>query len=105
MRRWKKVRELWVGELEPTGLFHRLFDHVPGVYFFAKNREGHLMFASAGLLQRYQMADEFEILGRTDFDLNPDIMAGLRPVLENPATLPGGGAASLAASAACPLLI
>jgi AraC-like DNA-binding protein len=75
MRRWKKVREQWVGELEPTGLFHRLFDHVPGVYFFAKNREGHLMFASAGLLQRYQMADEFEILGRTDFDLNPDIMA------------------------------
>lgn len=75
MRRWKKVREQWVGELEPTGLFHRLFDHVPGVYFFAKNREGHLMFASAGLLQRYQMASEFEILGRTDFDLNPDIMA------------------------------
>jgi AraC-like DNA-binding protein len=75
MRRWKKVREGWVGELEPTGLFHRLFDHVPGVSFFAKNREGHLMFASAGLLQRYQMADEFEILGRTDFDLNPDLMA------------------------------
>jgi AraC-like DNA-binding protein len=75
MRRWKKLREQWVGELEPTGLFHRLFDHVPGVYFFAKNREGYLMFASAGLLQRYQMADEFEILGRTDFDLNPDIMA------------------------------
>lgn len=33
------------------------------------------MFASDGLLQRYQMSDDSEILGRTDFDLNPDTMA------------------------------
>lgn len=33
------------------------------------------MFASAGLLQRYQMQDDSEIIGRTDFDLNPDMMA------------------------------
>lgn len=61
--------------LESTQLFHRLFDHIPGVYFFAKNREGRLMFASQGLMQRYQMVDDSEIIGRTDFDLNPDAMA------------------------------
>ena len=61
--------------LEPAQLFQRLFDHIPGVYFFAKNKEGRLMFASQGLLQRYQMQDDSEIIGRTDFDLNPDTMA------------------------------
>ncbi|MBV6500172.1 MAG: HTH-type transcriptional activator RhaS [Prosthecobacter sp.] len=73
--RWKKAREDWMASLAPTGLFHRLFDHIPGVYFFAKNRTGHLMFASQGLLQRYQMNDDSEFIGRTDFDINPDTMA------------------------------
>lgn len=61
--------------LEPTLLFHRLFDHIPGVHFFAKDRAGHLMFASRGLLERYQMSDDTEFIGRTDFDINPDTMA------------------------------
>jgi AraC-like DNA-binding protein len=72
---WKKRRAKWVAMLEPTLLFHRLFDHIPGAYFFAKSRDGHLMFASRGMLQRYQMRDESEFIGRTDFDLNPDAMA------------------------------
>jgi AraC-like DNA-binding protein len=33
------------------------------------------MFASAGLLQRYQMSDDSDFIGRTDYDLNPDTMA------------------------------
>lgn len=33
------------------------------------------MFASRGLRERYSMRDESEILGMTDFDLNPDPMA------------------------------
>lgn len=73
--RWRRLRRDWVAELEPESLFHRLFDCIPGVYFFAKNKEGRLMFASQGLMQRYQMRDDSEILGRTDFDLNPDTMA------------------------------
>ncbi|MGV3662195.1 MAG: helix-turn-helix domain-containing protein [Prosthecobacter sp.] len=73
--RWKKQRVAWVAGLEPTSLFHRLFDHVPGVHFFAKNKDGRLMFASRGLLDRYQMRDDSEIIGRTDFDLNPETMA------------------------------
>lgn len=56
-------------------LFHRLFDHLPGVHFFAKNRDGRLMFASRGLLHRYGMSDDSEFIGRTDFDINPETMA------------------------------
>jgi len=75
IERWKRERARWVAALEPTALFQRLFDHIPGVYFFAKDSEGHLMFASEGLRQRYSMRDETEILGMTDFDLNPGSMA------------------------------
>lgn len=73
--RWRREREAWMAALEPAMLFQRLFDHIPGVYFFAKNKTGHLMFASAGLLQRYRMRDDSEFIGLTDFDINPDTMA------------------------------
>ena len=72
---WRRRRDEWMGALEPTLLFQKLFDHIPGVYFFAKEGDGHLMFASRGLMQRYQMSDDSEIIGRTDFDINPDTMA------------------------------
>lgn len=75
IKRWQQERQRWLGTLAPTSLFHQLFDHIPGVYFFAKNREGHLMFASEGLRARYSMQDESDILGMTDFDLNPGTMA------------------------------
>jgi len=73
--RWRRERAAWMATLEPTLLFQRLFDHIPGVYFFAKDKQGHLMFASHGLLQRYGMPDDSEFIGRTDFDINPDTMA------------------------------
>jgi len=73
--RWRKRRSEWVAGLEPASLFHRLFDHVPGVHFFAKDKDGRLMFASRGLLDRYQMPDDSDFIGRTDFDLNPEAMA------------------------------
>ena len=75
VRTWEEVREAWITWIAPTSHFHRLFDTVPGLHFFAKNREGHLMFASRGLRERYSMHDESEILGMTDFDLNPGLMA------------------------------
>ncbi|MEN3943726.1 AraC family transcriptional regulator [Prosthecobacter sp. SYSU 5D2] len=75
IRRWQQQRTRWLSTLAPGSLFHRLFDHIPGVHFFAKDRQGHLMFTSQGLRQRYSMQDESDILGMTDFDLNPGSMA------------------------------
>ncbi|HSH94059.1 MAG TPA: hypothetical protein VK968_07925, partial [Roseimicrobium sp.] len=46
IRRWRQKRDRWFATLRPEGLFQRLFDHIPGVYFFAKDHDGHLMFAS-----------------------------------------------------------
>ena len=75
IQRWMKERDEWLASLAPGNLFHPLFNHIPGVYFFAKNKEGHIMFASEGLRRRYSLRDETEILGMTDFDLNPGSMA------------------------------
>jgi AraC-like DNA-binding protein len=75
LHQWRRQREEWLASISDSSHFHRLFDQIPGLHFFAKNREGHLMFASQGLRERYSMSDESEILGMTDFDLNPDAMA------------------------------
>ena len=71
----ERERKAWLGQLDPRAHFHRIFDCIPGVEFFAKDRFGRAMFVSCGILQRYQMQDEREMLGLTDFDINPASMA------------------------------
>lgn len=75
IRQWYRKRSRWVAEIDPQWHFHRLFEHIPGVHFFAKDRDGRLMFATRGLLERYRMPDDSEFVGRTDFDINPENMA------------------------------
>ena len=70
-----REREQWLDQLGPAQQFHRLFDHIPGLFFFAKDRAGRVMYASNGLLQRYKMDDERGLVGLTDYDVNPGSMA------------------------------
>src|SRR5262245_31627347 len=70
-----REREAWLSMISPDSHFHRLFDLIDDVCFFAKNRHGKTMLASRGVLTRYGMRDEIEILGTTDFDRNPRQMA------------------------------
>ena len=74
-RRLLAERDAWVREIEPSVHFHQVIDLLPGVYFFAKNRRGEAMFVSRSILERYGMTDEIEMLGKTDFDLNPENLA------------------------------
>ncbi|MFA7005986.1 MAG: PAS domain-containing protein, partial [Verrucomicrobiia bacterium] len=68
-------REAWLRQIAPTSLFHVLFDHLPGLHFFAKNRRGETMFASSSVRKLYDLHDEADVIGLTDFDLNPPVMA------------------------------
>lgn len=72
---WLTRREGWIAEFDPGFLFHRLFDQIPGVHFFVKDQNGHTMFVSSGILERYRMQNDEEMLGLTDFDINPGSMA------------------------------
>jgi AraC-like DNA-binding protein len=73
--RYLKMRDAWLREIAPTSLFHALFDALPGLHFFAKNRQGELMFLSRSNRERYGLRDDAQVVGLTDFDLNPPGMA------------------------------
>jgi AraC-like DNA-binding protein len=68
-------RDQWLGQIAPSCLFYPLLDLLPGVFFFAKNRQGELMLSGSRSLDLYHLADEAELVGLTDFDLNPGPMA------------------------------
>jgi AraC-like DNA-binding protein len=68
-------REAWLRQIAPASLFHALFDHLPGLHFFAKNRRGETMFSSESVRKLYGLRDEADVIGLTDYDLNPPVMA------------------------------
>ena len=71
----ERERDAWLATVKPAALFHRLFDHLPGLFFFAKDKKGRFMFASRDFPQHYHMQEERGILGLTDYDLSPQHMA------------------------------
>lgn len=75
LRELEKQRKEWILGIRSDAGFHRLFDYIPGVFFFAKDRQGRTMFTSQGILDLYGMKDASEMIGLTDYDLNPAVMA------------------------------
>ena len=55
--------------------FYRLFDHLPDLAFFAKDREYRFMCASRRFIERFRLSEEKDIIGRNDFDLFPQRLA------------------------------
>ncbi len=70
-----RLRAAFLEEIRPDGHFHRLFDYLPGVLFFAKDLEGRLLAANRALLQLYGYQREEDFYGVTDFDLLPRSLA------------------------------
>lgn len=52
-----------------------LFDHVPDVYFFIKDRQGRFLKANRALLDRLGLTDEQQLIGTTDHDRYPPQIA------------------------------
>ncbi len=61
----------FITRIRPDSLYHKLFDHLPGVVFFAKDREGRIRAGNGELLRRFGFTREEQILGKTDFDVHP----------------------------------
>jgi PAS domain S-box-containing protein len=55
--------------------FYRLFDHLPEISFFAKDRHFRLMCASQRFLERFGFRRETEVIGKNDFELFPERLA------------------------------
>jgi AraC-like DNA-binding protein len=71
----ERERTAWLRRLAPTSLFHRIFDYLPDLSFFAKDARGRLMLASRSIFELYGLSDDRDLVGLTDYDLNPDSMA------------------------------
>lgn len=69
------LREAFLRAIPPERAFHLLFDHLPGVLFFAKDREGRLLAANRALLDLYGYGNEEDFWGVTDFELLPRSLA------------------------------
>src|SRR5690606_27482670 len=69
------VREQFLSQIAPSSQFHLLFDHLDGLNFFAKDRRGRLLYVSQDSLSRFGMKHDWEIVGKTDWDLTPGRLA------------------------------
>ncbi len=71
----EKKRTQFLTEIGSNSHFNCLFDHIPGILFFVKNSDGHILFANLGLVQLYGFESEKDFIGRTDFELLPRRLA------------------------------
>lgn len=55
--------------------FQQLFEHLPGIYFFVKDRQSRMVCASQSFWQHLGAASEAEIIGRTDHEFFPQYAA------------------------------
>lgn len=53
----------------------KLFDHLPGYSFFAKNAEGNIMSANRAFYERFGFSSTDQIIGKNDYDLFPTGLA------------------------------
>lgn len=70
-----RLRKAFLEAIRPEQAFHLLFDHLPGVLFFAKDTEGRLLAANRALLDLYGYEKEEDFWGVTDFELLPRSLA------------------------------
>ncbi|MDB5106175.1 MAG: transcriptional regulator, AraC family [Fibrobacteres bacterium] len=53
----------------------RLFDHLPGIQFWIKDKEGRFVDANAAFLDHFGFTSLSQLAGRTDFDVSPPHLA------------------------------
>lgn len=71
----KVARDRFVEEIGAETPFYRLFDFLPDVSFFAKDRDFRFVCASRPFIERFGLKDEAQVLGKDDFALFPPRLA------------------------------
>ena len=59
-----------------------IFENIPGVSFFIKDLSHRLIFVNESLLNRFGLASEEELNGKTDFDLFQETMLVDTPIVK-----------------------
>lgn len=71
----KTLQRKFLRAIADDSHFHVLFEHLPGISFFAKDAEGRIMRANRTFHERLDIRREEDIVGRTDFELFPEGLA------------------------------
>lgn len=69
------LRRAFLRKMADESSFYRLFDHLSGISFFAKDRRFRIVCASRHFIERFGLEDEAQIVGKTDFDIFPPRLA------------------------------
>ena len=72
---WETERAAFLGSMDSDQGFQRLFEHLPGISFFAKDSQYKIVSANRHFYERFGFSEEKQILGKTDFDLFPPRLA------------------------------
>ena len=75
MRKNLKDQQQWLEDIAAGASFEQLFDHIPGISFFAKNAQGVLMRGNQNYLARFNLPSEADLIGLTDYDIMPAVLA------------------------------
>jgi AraC-like DNA-binding protein len=70
-----RLQEEFFGQLADAQAIRRMFDHMPGVYFFVKDRAGRIVAASTAILERLGFREESEFIGKRDHEVFPPQLA------------------------------
>jgi AraC-like DNA-binding protein len=69
------LRHQFLQALAPESQFYRLFDHLPGISFFAKNSRFQFVCANQHFVESLGFTEETDLIGKEDFDIFPQRLA------------------------------
>ncbi|BDS06606.1 transcriptional regulator [Oceaniferula spumae] len=75
MKKTLQDQKQWLDSIASEASFEQLFDHIPGISFFAKNAQGVLMRGNKNYLARFNLSSEADLIGLSDYDLMPSTLA------------------------------
>ena len=71
----RALRERFLRRMAPDSQFYLLMNHLPGISFFAKNRDFQIVCANRHFVESLGFRSEDELVGKGDFDLFPARLA------------------------------
>ncbi len=70
-----KLKDQFLAEIAPDSHFDILFNHIPDISFFAKNKNLELIAANKRFWERLGVDSEAELIGKNDFEIFPQRLA------------------------------
>lgn len=71
----RQFQSHFFGQLGDPASVRAIFDHLPEIFFFVKDRAGRMVSASSTILNRLGYRTEEELIGKRDEDLYPPALA------------------------------